>query len=301
MSDSTGTILDGMSETLKQAAETVRAADDLISAVSNLVPTDSRSIVVEVNNLTKHTLSHVTDNFNHGGFGPTLPQGLIRPMQTDVFSVISDGIATGVEGSLTYLSDGIDGLLVGFDNPFLGGNSANVVVSTSLSPELSLVSAISTGNRSHARYVLFPKDLSNLSTTKIGFNPEDRFMVTIGNTLAVVTNDGSVFGCNVNGPILGPLFQFSGPKIGFNPEDRFMVTIGNTLAVVTQDGSVFGCNVNGPILGPLFQFSGPKIGFNPGDRFMVTIGNTLAVVTQDGSVFGSNVDGSTLGPLFQFI
>ena len=162
MTDSTATILDGASEVLKKIAETVRAADDLISAVGGLVPTDSRSIVVEVNNLTKHTLSHVTDNFAHGGFGPTLPQGLIRPMQTDVFSVISDGIGTGVEGSLTYLSDGVDGLLIGFDDPFLGGNSANVTVSSTLSPELRLVSSISTGNRSHARYVLFPTDLSNL-------------------------------------------------------------------------------------------------------------------------------------------
>jgi hypothetical protein len=162
MSDTTGTILDGLPETLKKAAETVRAADDLISAVSGLVPTDSRSIVVEIDNLTKHTLSHVTDNFAHGGFGPTLPQGQIAPMKADVFSVISDGIATGVEGSLTYLSDGVDGLLTGFDDPFLGGNTVNVTVSPALSSELSLVAAISTGNRAHARYVLFPKDLGNL-------------------------------------------------------------------------------------------------------------------------------------------
>src|ERR1700748_44912 len=99
MSDSTGTMLDGMPEALKKAAATVRAADDLISAVSGLVPTDSRSIVVEIDNLTKHTLSHVAGNFDYGGFGPTLPQGLIGPMKSDVFSVISDGIATGVEGS----------------------------------------------------------------------------------------------------------------------------------------------------------------------------------------------------------
>ncbi len=68
--------------------------------------------------------------------------------------------------------------------------------------------------------------------TKIGFNPEDRFMVALGfNPLVVIRQDGLVFGANIVGTIHGPhiqsVFQFSGAKIGFDPLDRFMVAMGN--------------------------------------------------------------------------
>ena len=79
---------------------------------------------------------------------------------------------------------------------------------------------------------------------KIGFNPQDRFMMTLGNTIVVVTADGSAFGCDIigSGPQrqLAPVLQFSGARIGFNPQDRFMMTLGSTLVVVTADGSVWG-------------------------------------------------------------
>ena len=96
--------------------------------------------------------------------------------------------------------------------------------------------------------------------------------------LSVITQDGNVFGADVEGQDLRPVFQFSGAKIGFNPQDRFMVairisfTLDYILAVITQDGNVFGANVSGGRdLRPVFQFSGAKIGFNPQDRFMVSI------------------------------
>jgi hypothetical protein len=142
------------------------------------------------------------------------------------------------------------------------------------------------------------------SGAKIGFNPQDRFMVTMLSTyLAVITQAGDVFAAEVvlGQNSIGPVFQLGGAKIGFNPQDRFMVTIGNTLAVITQSGDVFGAPILGQFsglffqpqnLGPVFQFSGAKIGFNPQDRFMVTIGgNTLAVITQAGDVFGAVVNG----------
>ena len=135
---------------------------------------------------------------------------------------------------------------------------------------------------------------------KIGYNPKDRFMMTLGNTLVVVTQDGDVFGSEAVGQQLQPVFQFSGAKIGYSPQDRFMMTLGNTLVVVTQDGDVFGSEVVGHQLQPVFQFSGVKIGYNPIDRFMMTLGNTLVVVTQDGDVFGSEAVGQQLQPVFQF-
>ena len=103
--------------------------------------------------------------------------------------------------------------------------------------------------------------------------------------LAVITNQGDVFGSTVNATELEPVFQFSGAKIGFNPQDRFMVTMFSTyLAVITQTGDVFAAEVDlgQQNIGPVFQLGGAKIGFNPQDRFMVTIGNTLAVITPVG-------------------
>ena len=79
-----------------------------------------------------------------------------------------------------------------------------------------------------------------------------------------------MFGAEVTGQNIGPVFQFTGAKIGFNAQDRFMVALGNTLVVITDDGSMFGAEVTG--IGPVFQFTGAKIGFNAQDRFMVALG-----------------------------
>jgi len=91
---------------------------------------------------------------------------------------------------------------------------------------------------------------------KIGFSPDDRFMMTLGSTLVVVRNDGSVFGSDVVNGQAQAVFEFGGAKIGFNPQDRFMMTLGNTLVVVTQDGSVYGSDVVNRQLQPVFQFGG---------------------------------------------
>lgn len=129
--------------------------------------------------------------------------------------------------------------------------------------------------------------------------PEDRFMVSIGRTLVVITSAGNVFGADILNNELQPVFQFGGAKIGFNPEDRFAVTIGNTILIITQNGSVFGSEVTGRELGPVFRYDGPAIGFNPVDKFMVSIGHLLVVITSGGSVFGALVNGRTIGPVSQ--
>ena len=83
---------------------------------------------------------------------------------------------------------------------------------------------------------------------KIGFAPEDKFMVQRSNELVVIRRDGLVFGAEIfHGAAtdsLKPVFQFNGAKIGFNPQDRFMVSLGfNPLVVIREDGLVFGANI----------------------------------------------------------
>ena len=124
-------------------------------------------------------------------------------------------------------------------------------------------------------------------------------MMSLGNTLVVVANDGGVYGADVVNRVVQPVFQFGGAKIGFNPQDRFMMSLGNTLVVVTNDGSVYGADVvgsgSGRFLAPVQRFGGAKIGFNQQDRFMVSLGKTLVVITSGGHVFGSEVKSTPTG------
>jgi hypothetical protein len=155
------------------------------------------------------------------------------------------------------------------------------------------------------------------SGAKIGFNPEDRFMVLADDYLFVIKEAGDVFAAEIHvgtdadpfdGGSVGDVFPLGGAKIGFNPEDRFMVTaqvagtqpnvpFSSALVVITDAGDVFGAPIEfdgqgrPQSLSPVFKFSGAKIGFNPEDRFMVAIDNTLVVITAFGDVFGAAVDG----------
>src|SRR6478609_1099796 len=135
--------------------------------------------------------------------------------------------------------------------------------------------------------------------TKIAFNSQDRFVVTIGNTAIVTTQNGDVFGHEVTNHDIGPAFKFTGAKAAFNPQDRFVVTIGNLLIVTTQNGDVFGHEVTNHDIGPAFKFTGAKAAFNPQDRFVVTIGNLLIVTTQNGDVFGHEVTNHDIGPVLR--
>ena len=135
---------------------------------------------------------------------------------------------------------------------------------------------------------------------RIAFNPQDRFVVAIGNTLVVTTRSGDTFGHDVTGHTADRGFQFSGAKAAFNPEDRFVVTMGNTLIVCTQNGNVFGHDIADRNIGPGFRFTGAKAAFNAVDRFVTTADNTLIVCTQNGDVFGHDIANRNIGAGFKF-
>ena len=84
----------------------------------------------------------------------------------------------------------------------------------------------------------------------VAFNPQDRFVVTMGNRIIVTTQNGSVFGHDVANNAVGGAFGFGGSKVALNgPVDRFVVTMGTRLIVITQNGSVFGHDVTGNTVG----------------------------------------------------
>ena len=146
---------------------------------------------------------------------------------------------------------------------------------------------------------------------KIGYNPQDRFMMATDNTL-FVTNNGNVFGATIDvaNRNIGAVAEYTGSRIGYNPQDRFMVAAGGTLFVITNTGDVWWTGISGETLNPVSHLGGSKIGYNPQDRFMVAIGGAymLAVITNTGDVYGAVVERQpglagapqSLGPIIHF-
>ena len=137
------------------AKESVKLADQAIQALIGGLGAD-RSVVLEVNNNTSHTLTVVSTNHSHGGFQHP-PDAVIPPKSASGFSSQSSGFLTGTEGSVTYTSD--DGKFtfnVSWDNPWAGSNSSGASVSNTDGGKYRAMSITGNGN-THAqmRYFLF--------------------------------------------------------------------------------------------------------------------------------------------------
>src|SRR5262245_50490148 len=105
-------IPDELPSDLKLAGDIINAPQDLIDKISSFLRPETRGIVIQISNMTGLTLALKTTNFSSGGLEPSvLPAPAVGPFSQTVFGVKSTGIATGVVGSVTYESDGIDMLL----------------------------------------------------------------------------------------------------------------------------------------------------------------------------------------------
>lgn len=118
----------------------------------------SRSVLLEVDNMTDIALTYVSDSHAHGGFA-VLPSPQIPAGKADAFGSQNKGgsIATGTEGSVVYRGD--DGLefRITWDNPFAGGNSCDASVSMR---KYRVNTACGVGNTgAHMRYELFKADM----------------------------------------------------------------------------------------------------------------------------------------------
>ena len=83
--------LAGRPAVLNSLADTVRATGALIEAVSAQVPDETRSVIVEIVDLSNRSLTKGGDGFDHGGFGPVPPAAVIPPFHSDLFTVVSIG------------------------------------------------------------------------------------------------------------------------------------------------------------------------------------------------------------------
>jgi hypothetical protein len=82
-----------------------------------------------------------------------------------------------------------------------------------------------------------------LNTSRIGYNPQDRFMVANGSAMFVITDTGNVYWTSAMAQAPNPPAYLPGAKIGYNPQDWAMLAIDGTLAVITRPASAGGSNV----------------------------------------------------------
>jgi hypothetical protein len=135
--------------------------------------------------------------------------------------------------------------------------------------------------------------------TRVAFNPQDKWVVTMGGRILVIVNGGGVFGHDIAGNTIGPAFQLAGPPVAFNPQDKWVVTMGNRVLVIVNGGGVFKHDFAGNTIGPATQLTGPPVAFNPQDKWVVTMGNRILVIVNNGAVFGHVLTGNTIGPAIQ--
>ncbi|QWT21567.1 hypothetical protein KPL74_06060 [Bacillus sp. NP157] len=101
----------------------------------------ARSVRCLFSNQTSSFLSYVSDHHDHGQFtDPWYPPASIAPGGMAEWRSESDGFMTGTEGTVRYSTAVIEGssghtefLDVHWDNPFIGGNSANATATLDFS------------------------------------------------------------------------------------------------------------------------------------------------------------------------
>ena len=141
---------------LKLAGDVMNAAQDVIDKISSFLPPNTRGIVIQISNMTGLTLALKTTDFSSGGLEPSvLPAPVVGPFSQTVFGVKSANIATGVAGSVTYESDGIEALLCGFDNSPGRSSTVNVTLTGSRAQTLTCRTVIGSGNQTVANFVLY--------------------------------------------------------------------------------------------------------------------------------------------------
>jgi hypothetical protein len=182
-----GTVLSAVATTVSQVLSIVKSLEALEGFTE-------RSVVCEIDNVSGHRLNFESSGFDHGGFGADLPPESVDDQKSGIFSARSSGVATGVQGHVTYTIDDGRGSKFGvnFDNPEVGGNSSDCGVDSSISNAYFTSSITGNGNHgAHMRYVIghlnAPFSLKSFlkNTKPEGFDPAAQF-TTMRSLKAVV-------------------------------------------------------------------------------------------------------------------
>jgi hypothetical protein len=142
-------------------------------------------------------------------------------------------------------------------------------------------------------------DPFQLQGRNVATNPQDKWVLVMGNRILVITNDGSVFVHDIPGNSIGIPFQLRGPKVAANSVDKKVLVMGDRILVITTDGNVFAHKVIGDEILPAVQLSGPRVAANPQDKWVLVMGNGILVITNDGRVFVHEISSDTIEVPFQ--
>ena len=133
----------------------------------------------------------------------------------------------------------------------------------------------------------------------------DKWLLTHGNDLLVVTEDGHVFAHLVDGFVhaareLGGVDGVA-PRVGANHGDRWVLVVGDQILVITDKGKVFGHRLEGDIIHVPVELTRVEQNVTGGDRdrWVLGMGNDIVIVTGDGRVVTYAVTTSFIaGPNF---
>ena len=139
-----------------------------------------------------------------------------------------------------------------------------------------------------------------LTAPVVAAQPQDKWVLTLGNRILVITSDGRVFAHDLQGNTVGNPHQLTGPIVAANPQDKYVLALGNRILVITTDGRVFVHEINGNTIGVPFQLSAPKVAANPQDKYVLVMDNRILVITQTGQVFAHPVNGNVIGNAIQW-
>lgn len=183
------------------------------------------------------------------------------------------------------------------------GNSFENMATTSLDfdPErcipLSVVTEIRAGTFAHAVSLTNVDAAIQLSAPAVAASPQDRFVVTLGNRILVVTDDRRVFAHEVVGNTVGFARQL-GTLPPASPGERvvpYRTGPQNWLAMIASDGRAGAVEVRTTSLGPFVPLAGSRIAANPQDKWVVSQADRIVVITAQGEVWAHTVTGSVIG------
>lgn len=113
-----------------------------------------RSVIIVINNQTSQDLAFSSVNYPHGAPVSPPPQSIPAHTSSLAWEVDSDGLATGVEGTVIYHFQSDSSKLVSlyFDDPFVGDD----VFSGQAPAGYSVSTTVTGGNNASVVYTLSP-------------------------------------------------------------------------------------------------------------------------------------------------
>ncbi len=132
---------------------------------------------------------------------------------------------------------------------------------------------------------------------RVAARPEDKWVVTHGNQILVITNRGQVFAHTINGNTLEPAFLMSnpGPPVAANPQDKYVLVSGDKILVITDLGDLFKHELTSTGIGPFRPLPGAQLATGAHDKWVVAVGERIFVLTREDAFRPTRLDGRRLG------